>query len=86
MSGEPLNCSGCCRRRAGARSWEGDHERTIGLGAEGNPIAAATADAMDLATAFARGLVGRATKRTPSWRNTPGVSGGTTKTDGMPCR
>ena len=52
MSSEPLNCSGCCRRRAGARSGEGDHERTVGLGAEGNPKAAATADAMDLGPAL----------------------------------
>jgi hypothetical protein len=28
---------------------------------------------------------GQATKRTPSWRNTAGVSVGTTQTAGMPC-
>jgi len=76
------------RRRTGAMGREGDHERPIGLGAEGDAKAPAAADALDLAAAFspAAGGSGQATKRTPSWPNIAGASGGTTQTAWMPWR
>ena len=47
----PSAAVGRCRRRPGAMGREGDHERPIGLGAEGKAKATAAADALDLAAA-----------------------------------
>lgn len=48
----PSAAVGRCGGSTGAMGREGDHERPITLGAEGDPIAAAAADALDPATAF----------------------------------
>ena len=45
---KPLSCSGPLPPRRGGSGREGDHERPIGLGAEGEAKAAAAADALDL--------------------------------------